>query len=197
MDHHKFKSKWESNHHNLTYDHKEYYGSYQGFSWPQRNFMCNFCNKEYKSAQALGGHMNVHRRDRARLRLSSPPLDQHHSNSNSYNPNPIPNNLHCVSPPSPVRYQPYKTYHSSLFPLVNTNNVAEYEPHKLSLQFACSGIDFLGCMKKSTVMMEVEEENGIRVSKKNENFKMEMEEGLFKDEKIQLDLDLELRLGRS
>ncbi|KAK4407197.1 Transcriptional regulator SUPERMAN [Sesamum angolense] len=41
-----------------------------GFSWPQRNYRCSFCKKEFKSAQALGGHMNVHRRDRARMRLS-------------------------------------------------------------------------------------------------------------------------------
>ncbi|EPS64097.1 hypothetical protein M569_10685, partial [Genlisea aurea] len=43
-----------------------------GFSWPQRNYKCSFCKKEFKSAQALGGHMNVHRRDRARMRISSP-----------------------------------------------------------------------------------------------------------------------------
>uniref|UniRef100_A0A0D9VB10 C2H2-type domain-containing protein n=1 Tax=Leersia perrieri TaxID=77586 RepID=A0A0D9VB10_9ORYZ len=42
--------------------------------WP-----CGFCKREFGSAQALGGHMNVHRRDRAILTLSSqshqqPPL---------------------------------------------------------------------------------------------------------------------------
>ncbi|KAL1539689.1 transcriptional regulator SUPERMAN-like [Salvia divinorum] len=58
-----------------------------GFSWPQRNYSCSFCNKEFKSAQALGGHMNVHRRDRARMRLSP-------------NPNPNPSLL-LPSPPLP------------------------------------------------------------------------------------------------
>ncbi|XP_040999724.1 transcriptional regulator SUPERMAN-like [Juglans microcarpa x Juglans regia] len=45
-----------------------------GFSWPPRSYTCSFCKREFKSAQALGGHMNVHRRDRARLR-QSPPRD--------------------------------------------------------------------------------------------------------------------------
>ncbi|KAK7270321.1 hypothetical protein RIF29_23380 [Crotalaria pallida] len=41
-------------------------------SWPARNYGCSFCKREFRSAQALGGHMNVHRRDRARLRSSLP-----------------------------------------------------------------------------------------------------------------------------
>ncbi|KAM3292984.1 hypothetical protein ACQJBY_036534 [Aegilops geniculata] len=36
--------------------------------WPPRSYSCTFCQREFRSAQALGGHMNVHRRDRARLR---------------------------------------------------------------------------------------------------------------------------------
>ncbi|CAN6227162.1 unnamed protein product [Urochloa humidicola] len=46
------------------------------FTWPPRSYPCSFCKREFRSAQALGGHMNVHRRDRARLRhgASSPPL---------------------------------------------------------------------------------------------------------------------------
>ncbi|KAL8539089.1 hypothetical protein ACS0TY_000905 [Phlomoides rotata] len=44
-----------------------------GFIWPPRFYTCTFCRREFRSAQALGGHMNVHRRDRARLKQSSPP----------------------------------------------------------------------------------------------------------------------------
>ncbi|KAL0303765.1 UNVERIFIED_CONTAM: Zinc finger protein 10 [Sesamum radiatum] len=50
-----------------------------GFMWPPRSYTCSFCRREFRSAQALGGHMNVHRRDRAKLKQSSPP--QQASNS--------------------------------------------------------------------------------------------------------------------
>ncbi|EMS54868.1 putative transcriptional regulator RABBIT EARS [Triticum urartu] len=45
-------------------------GSLGGCIWPPRSYSCSFCGREFRSAQALGGHMNVHRRDRARLKLS-------------------------------------------------------------------------------------------------------------------------------
>lgn len=41
------------------------------FMWPPRSYSCSFCGREFRSAQALGGHMNVHRRDRARMKQSS------------------------------------------------------------------------------------------------------------------------------
>ncbi|CAI9766259.1 unnamed protein product [Fraxinus pennsylvanica] len=44
-----------------------------GCIWPPRSYNCRFCRREFRSAQALGGHMNVHRRDRARLRQSPVP----------------------------------------------------------------------------------------------------------------------------
>lgn len=62
-------------------------GALGGCIWPPRSYTCNFCNREFRSAQALGGHMNVHRRDRARLKQSvSPNINealnhQNHSNS--------------------------------------------------------------------------------------------------------------------
>ncbi|CAG7886901.1 unnamed protein product [Brassica rapa] len=40
-------------------------GNIYGTTWPPRSYNCNFCRREFRSAQALGGHMNVHRRDRA------------------------------------------------------------------------------------------------------------------------------------
>ncbi|GMJ06041.1 ZINC FINGER PROTEIN 1, EMBRYO DEFECTIVE 3022 [Hibiscus trionum] len=41
-------------------------------TWPPASYTCIFCRKEFRSAQALGGHMNVHRRDRDRLRRMQP-----------------------------------------------------------------------------------------------------------------------------
>ncbi|WOL09890.1 transcriptional regulator SUPERMAN-like [Canna indica] len=61
-----------------------------GFSWPQRSYTCSFCKREFKSAQALGGHMNVHRREKARLREYSPPPPPFGPRP-VLNPNPNPN----------------------------------------------------------------------------------------------------------
>ncbi|GMH10173.1 hypothetical protein Nepgr_012014 [Nepenthes gracilis] len=38
---------------------------------PACSYTCYFCKKGFSNAQALGGHMNIHRRDRAKLRQSS------------------------------------------------------------------------------------------------------------------------------
>ncbi|XP_076925169.1 zinc finger protein 10-like [Bidens hawaiensis] len=54
-------------------------GALGGCVWPPRSYTCSFCRREFRSAQALGGHMNVHRRDRARLKKVSS------SNNNNHN----------------------------------------------------------------------------------------------------------------
>ncbi|RWR86129.1 zinc finger protein [Cinnamomum micranthum f. kanehirae] len=86
-------------------------GMLGGCIWPPRSYSCSFCRREFKSAQALGGHMNVHRRDRARLKQS--PDDQQSPCTQlgiEYppqvctmvcNPNPNPNIV--ASPLSPSR----------------------------------------------------------------------------------------------
>ncbi|PON65520.1 Zinc finger transcription factor [Trema orientale] len=57
-------------------------GNVMGTTWPPRSYTCAFCRREFRSAQALGGHMNVHRRDRARLHQVMPPpnsiINHHH-----------------------------------------------------------------------------------------------------------------------
>ncbi|EOY07444.1 hypothetical protein QUC31_011341 [Theobroma cacao] len=69
-------------------------GSLGGCIWPPRSYSCSFCGREFRSAQALGGHMNVHRRDRARLKQSPTPhgetIHHHdHQNSQSHIQNPF------------------------------------------------------------------------------------------------------------
>ncbi|PVH65472.1 hypothetical protein PAHAL_1G000700 [Panicum hallii] len=70
--------------------------SSSSFTWPPRSYPCSFCKREFRSAQALGGHMNVHRRDRARLRAPAAVM--------------IPN---LNYPPSPQQYHRHRTTTSS------------------------------------------------------------------------------------
>ncbi|CAN0909557.1 Zinc finger protein 10 [Linum grandiflorum] len=60
-----------------------------GCIWPPRSYSCTFCRREFRSAQALGGHMNVHRRDRARLKLHQQEDDADDNNNNNNNPPPV------------------------------------------------------------------------------------------------------------
>lgn len=46
-----------------------------------RSFKCSFCNRGFSNAQALGGHMNIHRKDRAKLRQLSNPHDHDHDHN--------------------------------------------------------------------------------------------------------------------
>ncbi|KAL4571097.1 hypothetical protein LXL04_017848 [Taraxacum kok-saghyz] len=37
-----------------------------------RSYECNFCKRGFTNAQALGGHMNIHRKDKGKFKHSSP-----------------------------------------------------------------------------------------------------------------------------
>ncbi|XP_009142836.1 zinc finger protein 11 [Brassica rapa] len=74
--------------------------------WPPKNYTCSFCRREFRSAQALGGHMNVHRRDKAKLRqIPSWLFDPHHHHTPVRNPNP---NLNSSST-TPAHFEPSPT----------------------------------------------------------------------------------------
>ncbi|KAJ8899902.1 hypothetical protein K2173_019605 [Erythroxylum novogranatense] len=118
-------------------------GPLGGSVWPPRSYSCSFCRREFRSAQALGGHMNVHRRDRARLKQSPNPHSEilHHEHPNHlpnpytslgfqyppqmytlvYSPNPNYDPGAIPSPSSPSRVSSTPTQENccekSLFPL--------------------------------------------------------------------------------
>ncbi|KAK8717977.1 hypothetical protein V6N13_045227 [Hibiscus sabdariffa] len=97
------RTKWEFNRFELVGLEGEDYSCCKS-PWPAKYYSCSFCKREFRSAQALGGHMNVHRKDRARLRLLSSWVLE------SQNPNPI-----SSSPPN-LAYP----HRSLLSPLYNT-----------------------------------------------------------------------------
>ncbi|XXG84957.1 hypothetical protein AAC387_Pa11g0152 [Persea americana] len=63
-----------------------------------RFYECTFCKRGFSTAQALGGHMNIHRRDRARMRQPSLPSVP----NKPVNEPPVPNS--GFSPPQLPNY---------------------------------------------------------------------------------------------
>uniref|UniRef100_A0A0E0KMQ6 C2H2-type domain-containing protein n=1 Tax=Oryza punctata TaxID=4537 RepID=A0A0E0KMQ6_ORYPU len=96
----------QHHHHHHLHQQRPWSCSF-GFSWPllQRSpsssssYTCGYCRREFRSAQALGGHMNVHRRERARLRQCPNPNPCHGGR-----PHPLPN-LNLSPPPPPLPHQ--------------------------------------------------------------------------------------------
>ncbi|KAK8477992.1 hypothetical protein V6N13_104282 [Hibiscus sabdariffa] len=66
----------------------------------KRSYECTFCKRGFTNAQALGGHMNIHRKDRAKAKqprtstLPNPPM-----NEESMNPRYVPTH-------EPSKYNP-------------------------------------------------------------------------------------------
>lgn len=167
--------------------------------WPPRSYTCTFCKREFRSAQALGGHMNVHRRDRARLR-QSPPKNGHdypflnpNPNLNS-NPNPNPSQ-------NPNHDYPQMVSPSSLSALSSPSSASPVGIKKWVVFHKKGGGD-MGKIKAGKTLVGVSEFEGLyrdsrfEVVKKAGNIvQLDLEIGLVADSKE--DLDLELRLGRS
>ncbi|KAJ6405731.1 hypothetical protein OIU84_013652 [Salix udensis] len=56
-----------------------------------RSYECVFCKRGFTTAQALGGHMNIHRKDRAKSRPGSVPslsskVDEDYASFRGYPP---------------------------------------------------------------------------------------------------------------
>ncbi|XP_020679817.1 transcriptional regulator TAC1-like [Dendrobium catenatum] len=55
-----------------------------------RSYLCIFCKRGFCTAQALGGHMNIHRKDRAKILRQTKSKEEYswsgHSSSYKYNP---------------------------------------------------------------------------------------------------------------
>ncbi|TXG58659.1 hypothetical protein EZV62_016488 [Acer yangbiense] len=54
-----------------TSDEHDQNSSYGRGGHVNKSYTCAFCKRGFSNAQALGGHMNIHRRDRAKLRQST------------------------------------------------------------------------------------------------------------------------------
>uniref|UniRef100_A0A6N2L279 C2H2-type domain-containing protein n=1 Tax=Salix viminalis TaxID=40686 RepID=A0A6N2L279_SALVM len=58
----------------------------QGTSQATSSYECSFCKRGFSNAQALGGHMNIHRKDKAKLKNSSDNEARQSSDTTKINP---------------------------------------------------------------------------------------------------------------
>lgn len=186
------------------------------FSWPPRSYTCTFCKREFRSAQALGGHMNVHRRDRARLRQSPPPRDHHgpysllnlnlDPNPNfPLNPNPSLSSSAAKSPSIlslPSLIPPSVSTISTTPPatVIGMRKFGKADFAGLSHSSPMSSTQDLVKSKASKRIFELEKLGSIMHEKetsaalnKSDIVRLELEIGLLGE--VKEDLDLELRLG--
>lgn len=159
-----------------------------GFVWPPRSYSCTFCRREFRSAQALGGHMNVHRRDRARLKqsLSSTHLHFHNLQDGNFSSKRVITQENS----STGKYCPSSMKElgsSSDVIIINNNNNNEelnYKRHKKST--ISSSSSSVGLLHKQCSSINnrfiIQQPEGLRIIKANNNLSLE-------------DIDLELRLG--
>lgn len=72
-----------------------------------RFYECTFCKRGFSTAQALGGHMNIHRRDRARMRQPSVPPIPNKPGNDAAHPN---SGFPPLQPPN-YPFHPSANYH--------------------------------------------------------------------------------------
>ena len=181
------KDEWERNNAIFQGEHSI------RFSLPQRNYSCSFCKRQFSSAQALGGHMNVHRRDRAKLR-QLPPWFFNCPKYSTSSPNP---NDHLLS--SSSKFLPYPDHTHDHSPCPNSfsspccrekKSIAECHQSKdLTKKKSNAGAVFgVGELKRNFS----QESDQREVLRRSEIINSDMETGC-EDPKVIL--DLELRLG--
>ncbi|XP_021845590.2 probable transcriptional regulator RABBIT EARS [Spinacia oleracea] len=94
-------SSWEDYEEEAAFANDTIRGAQRGsLMWPQRSYSCSFCKREFRSAQALGGHMNVHRRDRALLKQVVTHHHDHDQNRHDYDNHDHNHDDQVISQPS-------------------------------------------------------------------------------------------------
>ncbi|XP_028786411.1 transcriptional regulator SUPERMAN-like, partial [Neltuma alba] len=194
-----------------------------GCIWPPRSYSCSFCSREFRSAQALGGHMNVHRRDRARLKQPPSPQKQDEtsleyqnsltSTSLAYS-NANPNSDHHpeakLAPPSLIQENSAPPYDSC----ISWSNFAERKLYSRKVDLIGSGDEKMSeivgtdCNKEEADIMSCKRRRitddsssipfsskSIPVVNRHDHIKSQMFE--FISPSSSEELDLELRLGHS
>lgn len=175
-----------------------------GTSWSAKQcYSCRFCNRKFSSAQALGGHMNVHRLERARLRLLASSVSESHSRNPKFKACPT---LDSSPSSSSEKFLPHKHHDEYPLPSLSSPLSAPTDEEKklviiseLDPPLSLRGKDIRN-KKRIRGVLGFGELTGFaqideapKVLREKGTVSLDLEIGLLKERKQ--DVDLELRLG--
>ncbi|KAL3518143.1 hypothetical protein ACH5RR_020732 [Cinchona calisaya] len=93
---------------------------------PSRVYECSFCKKGFSNAQALGGHMNIHRKDKAKLKQAT--SSSNHQRLNRDAQGIVPKNNNNNNPLTPSR--------TSQVLLIKSSNLPKWQLPAISTSFS-------------------------------------------------------------
>ncbi|VVA28744.1 PREDICTED: mRNAional regulator [Prunus dulcis] len=166
-----------------------------------KSYICAFCKRSFSNAQALGGHMNIHRRDRARIRQFSEDQNQlanisstdgitkkpsaHHSRANSEDKNSIQMELNETNiPRNPILSYPFTRDEDDDVVIIEAANKGKVSIEEVQVQLQ--------------LPLFVEEPSGLACTVDINKNTVECTSGGCRDKETMKraeELDLELRLG--
>ncbi|KAG6776424.1 hypothetical protein POTOM_019933 [Populus tomentosa] len=152
-----------------------------------RSYECVFCKRGFTTAQALGGHMNIHRKDRAKSRPSSVPsfsskADEDFPSFRGYPP------LQSYPAHYPTPHEVHTNY-QTFFPLSSTWGIGSPYAQQHNGDFYAQTPQHLYPFGEDVWRGSLSQQ--IDPSHVDDNTKEKIEDGSEADD----DLDLELRLG--
>ncbi|KDP40292.1 hypothetical protein JCGZ_02290 [Jatropha curcas] len=156
----------------------------------KRSYECTFCRRGFTNAQALGGHMNIHRKDRAKTKQVS----GSNSISSKINEEDInPNHVRSISS-EPINHCPVieaqKNYHPMYFQASRGSSSIPMDAHGYY-----HASDFL-VSKNQSLSLNDEQLWGANLSLQiGSNNLEENNETISKEVSKEDEVDLELRLG--
>ncbi|XP_025013336.1 transcriptional regulator TAC1 [Ricinus communis] len=171
----------------------------RGGSCQVRSYECTFCRRGFSNAQALGGHMNIHRKDKAKLKHSTSNEPRQHLQSVDM----ISNNIisHSFSPiptaPSSHPVMEVKSGQDRSSPMINwawildkeSDTCKKNKTHVGEIQQLCFFVDNPSSTKDQDHHHQQEEQQPGNLHGSTEKG-LSPSHGLSSSE-----LDLELRLG--
>ncbi|XP_021752835.1 zinc finger protein 11-like [Chenopodium quinoa] len=153
-----------------------------------RTYECNYCKRGFTNAQALGGHMNIHRKDKAKAKARQQQQQQQaYTNNNFSSSSSISFKSTAMEPVSPYSSSSLVPFRQGYYPFPSNPNI--FSSHPNHNHFINRRTTRLFGMYEDQLGADL----SLRIS--STNIDQYHQQQLKEKNKKKEDIDLELRLG--